>query len=67
MPASNKRVKILYSPVMVNFFICGFLTGKKSRQKTLASLSKECGTNMLILKSKSFCTYGAFRIYYRDH
>lgn len=52
MPASNKRVEILYSPVMVNFFICGFLTGKKSRQKSLVSLSKECGTNMLILKSK---------------
>lgn len=37
---------------MVNFFIYGFLTDDKSRQKTPASLSKECGTNMLILKSK---------------
>ena len=52
MPASNKRVEILYSPVYGEFLICGFLTDEKSRQKALASLSKECGTNMLILKSK---------------
>lgn len=36
---------------MVNFFNCGFLTDEKLRLKTLASLSNECGTNMLILKS----------------